>query len=139
MLGVALGVAGLSACGYPPLPRLDGGMSTVGDGMRADAPTDGVAANCSIVMYCDASGTEGTRCVQQGCSLVTAQNECKLEARSVCGTIICPFIFATTTQEITLNCDGASCGANTVACNGKCCAAGVHACDSSGACCATCP
>jgi hypothetical protein len=144
LVGVVMWVVGSSACSYPPLPQLDGGMSAVDgmpddaavDGMPADAavdgmPADGGADGCSMVIYCH---LPGTRCVQRGCSLVDAQNECKREMRTFCGTPACPFIFATGDQEITLNCDGASCGADTVACNGQCCASGVTACDSDGAC-----
>jgi len=140
LVDVVMWIVGFSACSYPPLPRLDGSIPVVdaasADGMPEDGgadgmPEDGGADGCSMVIYCHAPGT---RCMQRGCSLVDAQNECKRETRTVCGTPVCPFIFATSDQEITLNCDGASCGTNTVACNGTCCASGVTACDSNGAC-----
>lgn len=50
-------------------------------------------ASCSIVQFCNAPGSDGTRCLQQGCSLSAAQAECSREAPAVCGTPVCPWIF----------------------------------------------
>src|SRR4051812_44605580 len=33
-------------------------------------------AGCSIVQFCNAPGSDGTRCLQQGCSLGAALDEC---------------------------------------------------------------
>ena len=49
--------------------------------------------SCSIVQFCNAPGADGTRCLQQGCSLTAALNECSVEAPRVCGTPVCPWIF----------------------------------------------
>jgi hypothetical protein len=51
------------------------------------------AVSCSIVQFCNAPGTDGTRCLQQGCSLTAALAECTTESRAVCGTPVCPWIF----------------------------------------------
>ncbi len=50
-------------------------------------------AGCSIVEYCNAPGSDGTRCRQQGCSLSTALAECEQETAIVCGSRVCPWIF----------------------------------------------
>lgn len=61
----------------------------------AGVADDGVsqAVSCSIVQFCNAPGSDGTRCLQQGCSLGAAQDECSRESRSVCGTPVCPWVF----------------------------------------------
>lgn len=67
------------------------------DSSTADAaPVQGAitpAVSCSIVQFCNAPGSDGTRCLQQGCSLDTALAECSREAPAVCGTPVCPWIF----------------------------------------------
>lgn len=50
-------------------------------------------SGCSIVQFCNAPGPDGTRCVQQGCSLSTAMSECDREAHLICGTPVQPWIF----------------------------------------------
>ena len=50
-------------------------------------------AGCSIVQFCNAPGSDGTRCLQQGCSLAAAQHECSVESPIVCGKPLCPWIF----------------------------------------------
>jgi hypothetical protein len=60
------------------------------------APVEGAITpdvSCSIVQFCNAPGSDGTRCLQQGCSLSAAQAECSREAPAVCGTPVCPWIF----------------------------------------------
>jgi len=57
-------------------------------------PTDGatnIAANCSIVQWCNAPGSDGTRCIQQGCSFDAARTECINEGWAICGTPLCPW------------------------------------------------
>jgi hypothetical protein len=60
------------------------------------APTDDAVdphVSCSIVQFCNAPGADGTRCLQQGCSLTAAQDECTRESLQFCGTPVCPWIF----------------------------------------------
>ena len=52
-----------------------------------------IQANCSIVQYCNAPGSDGTRCIQQGCSFQAAREECINEGWNVCGTPVCPWKF----------------------------------------------
>jgi hypothetical protein len=52
--------------------------------------------NCSIVQFCDAPGADGTRCLQQGCTLDQAAAECDREVPQICGTGKCPWILVTT-------------------------------------------
>ena len=54
------------------------------------------AVSCSVVTTCNAAGSDGTHCRQQGCSLGAAELECELEAISVCGTAVCPVILIRT-------------------------------------------
>jgi len=49
-------------------------------------------AGCSVVQFCNAPGSDGTRCVQQGCTLEDAFVECLNETASVCGQASCPWI-----------------------------------------------
>jgi hypothetical protein len=46
---------------------------------------------CVVVQYCDAPGPDGTRCVQNGCSVPDALTECSIEAPREC-RIVCPFV-----------------------------------------------
>jgi len=57
----------------------------------ADGDVISPAAGCSIVQFCDAPGTDGTRCLQQGCSFDAARTECINEGWAVCGTPKCPW------------------------------------------------
>lgn len=52
-----------------------------------------VGTTCAIVQFCDVPGPDGTRCVQNGCSIVQALSECSVEAPRECGHIVCPFVF----------------------------------------------
>jgi len=73
------------------------------DPAAAAAADDGVAdaspvqnaitprAGCSIVQFCNAPGSDGTVCLQQGCSLAAAQAECSLEAPIVYGKLALEF------------------------------------------------
>jgi len=47
---------------------------------------------CVVVQYCDAPGPDGTRCLQNGCSMLEALTECSIEAPREC-RIMCPFVF----------------------------------------------
>lgn len=60
-------------------------------------------ANCSIVQFCNAPGSDGTRCLQRGCDLGTALAECSREAPQVCGTPVCPWIFVASDGSRFLN------------------------------------
>ncbi|MBC7977327.1 MAG: hypothetical protein H7138_20310 [Myxococcales bacterium] len=65
----------------------------------ADSNLDGsasLAANCSVVQFCNRPGSEGTVCIQQGCSQAAAEAECLAETRNVCGAPVCPWILVTT-------------------------------------------
>ncbi len=113
LYAVAALVMALSACSVEP----PGGPARAGQGQEMQAevhavefadPTDSefvvspsddaidVAANCSVVQFCNASGAEGTRCVQQGCSNQDAVRECQRETTTVCGSPVSPWIFVTT-------------------------------------------
>jgi hypothetical protein len=50
-------------------------------------------AGCSVVQFCNAQGINGTVCVQQGCAVATAIEECGRETQTVCGGHVCPWIF----------------------------------------------
>lgn len=68
--------------------------ATAEDSLSTNSADDPVIqANCSIVQYCNAPGADGTRCIQQGCSLSAALSECEVETYNVCGTPVCPWIF----------------------------------------------
>lgn len=95
--------------------------------------------NCSQVNFCNVpNSTEGAQCqVLNGCSLLAAQNECKREAPSICGTpLTCPFVIVNGSQHITMNCDGKPCsGGAAIACGGRCCSTSAKFCGSGGQCC----
>jgi hypothetical protein len=76
-------------------------------------------AGCSTVNFCNASGSNGTTCTQSGCSLQSAQNECRTEAAAVCGTILSPFVIHTGGGDITMHVGACSGGA--LSCGGNCC------------------
>jgi hypothetical protein len=77
--------------------ELDAG--TVELASRADVTGDALelepAASCSTVQLCNAPGSGGTRCRQQGCRLGDAEVEGLAEAFDVGGTPVCPWIFVT--------------------------------------------
>src|SRR5678815_3979789 len=50
-------------------------------------------AGCSVVQFCNAPGSDGTVCQQQGCTLASAKNECTSESHTVCGTPVNPWVF----------------------------------------------
>ena len=77
--------------GQPAAPQATADKDTSDAAPVEDAITPD--ANCSIVQFCNAPGSDGTRCLQQGCSLNTALAECSREAPAVCGTPVCPWIF----------------------------------------------
>lgn len=105
-------VAALSACGVDPArgptPGDDPGSpladepavissDTAETVSRASPTSDAITprAGCSVVDFCNAPGSEGTRCRQQGCSVQSAVNECKSEVPGVCGSPVSPWIFVT--------------------------------------------
>lgn len=66
------------------------------DGAADAAPVQDAAApaaSCSTVQFCNAPGPDGTRCVQQGCDVVTALVACSHAAPAVCGWPACPWTF----------------------------------------------
>jgi hypothetical protein len=73
-------------------------VSTLDDGDGKVVPGEDVRiqAGCSVVEYCNAPGSDGSRCLQQGCTLTAAIAECETETRQVCGTPRCPWIFVAT-------------------------------------------
>jgi len=46
---------------------------------------------CTLVVYCDAPGPDGTLCRQEACSLEGAIADCDEDARYVCGTPVEPW------------------------------------------------
>jgi hypothetical protein len=68
------------------------------DGEAVTAPTGTIEprANCSIVQFCNAPGSDGSRCIQQGCSLADAEAECQRETVTVCGAPTCPWALVET-------------------------------------------
>jgi len=105
-------VAALSACGVEPArgpapgddpgsPQVDQQAVTssdTADPASSTSPTEGVItprAGCSVVQFCNAPGSEGTTCQQQGCSVQSAVSECKSEVPGVCGSPVSPWIFIT--------------------------------------------
>ena len=102
-------MATLSACGVDPVrgPAGDDPGSVQADDQAAtssdtadlaSAPTDdaiGPRAGCSVVQFCNASGSNGTICQQQGCTVQTAERECRSEVTTVCGSPVATWIFKT--------------------------------------------
>lgn len=109
------------------------------DETAIEFPVDDVIhprAGCSVVQFCNASGSDGSVCQQQGCSLGTAENECKSEILSVCGSAVCPIIFKTLSgSRITLGCPPHICSGGAMECGGRCCPAGTIACGVNNVCC----
>ncbi len=92
-------------------------------------------ANCSIVQFCNASGSDGSVCQQQGCSLGPAENECKAEVKTVCGAATCPLIFVTSSgSRITLGCPPTVCSGGAIECGGHCCGTSATFCAGSSCC-----
>jgi len=102
----------LSACGVEPTrdpaPGDDPASVQPADQAAPGDPGDpassvtaddsSILANCSIVQFCNVpNSSEGTRCVQQpGCTVVAAENECKSETTTVCGSPVATWVFVTT-------------------------------------------
>lgn len=91
------------------------------------------AVNCSIVQFCNAPGSDGTVCQQQGCSLASAKNECTTESQNVCGTPVNPWVFVSSSGQrfvhgscgFALSCGGHCCGLNDTFCSGSTCCDGT--------------
>jgi hypothetical protein len=102
-LMMTLFVACVAACAQgddpsswtPEDPSATPPEATASDALSAGPTGDVIQprASCSIVQFCNAPGADGTRCLQQGCSLTAAQNECTTESINICGTPVCPWIF----------------------------------------------
>ena len=108
-----------------------GGQSPVEPG--GDAV--GQAVNCSIVEFCNAPGSDGTRCRQRGCSLGAAENECKREARTVCGSARCPLFFVTSGgTRMRLGCPPTVCSSGGIECGGHCCGSSAEFCNGTRCC-----
>jgi hypothetical protein len=59
----------------------------------APAATPQSATTCATVVYCDAPGPDGTRCVQKpGCNLNDAADQCASEAPRECFRVVCPWV-----------------------------------------------
>jgi hypothetical protein len=71
----------------PPTTTPDTGELTL------DSVAAAAGSGCSVVQYCDAPGSDGTRCLHLACDYNTAYNECIVETRNVCGTPVQPWIF----------------------------------------------
>lgn len=86
-------------------PIVTGDQQAVGEAADATPIEDAInpRAGCSIVQFCNAPGSDGTRCLQQGCDLGTALAECSREAPAVCGTPVCPWIFVASDGSRFLN------------------------------------
>lgn len=70
------------------------GLAAGSDGVGELEDISATAGNgCSIVQYCDAPGSDGTRCLHLTCDFNTAYNECIRESYSVCGTPVPVWVF----------------------------------------------
>jgi hypothetical protein len=107
--------------------------ATVSPGGAAIVP----AVSCSHVVFCNAPGSDGAQCQQDGCSDGQAENECKTEVKTVCGSpITCPLRFFFSGGGSTLlSCQPVICAGNAIECGGHCCGtsatfcAGTRCCD----------
>ena len=96
----------------------------------------GQATNCSVVEFCNAPGSDGTRCRQRRCGQGAAENECKREARSVCGSARCPLVFVTSGKtNKRLGCPPTVCSSGGIECGGRCCGSNAEFCDRNNKCC----
>jgi hypothetical protein len=119
----------------PVTPSIADAETAAGAGPVDDAIVP--HASCSTVLFCNAAGADGAQCKQTGCSLGAAENECKSEVKSVCGSpVVCPIrFFPSTGGSITLGCQPAVCAGNAIECGGHCCGtsatfcSGTHCCD----------
>jgi hypothetical protein len=103
LLVITLFAASMAACAQvddlnswtPEDPAAAPQPASASDAVSASPTQDAIQprASCSVVQFCNAPGADGTRCLQQGCSLTAAQNECTTESFNVCGTPVCPWIF----------------------------------------------
>lgn len=90
-------------------------------------------AGCSVVQFCNASGSDGTVCRQQGCTLAAAKNECTSESQSVCGTPVSLWVFISSGGQrfvhgscgFALSCGTRCCGLNDTFCSGSNCCDGT--------------
>lgn len=102
-------MATLSGCGVDPVRGPAGddpGSVQAGDQAATSSDTADLASNptddaivpragCSVVQFCNASGSDGTVCKQQGCTIQTAEVECRSEVKTVCGSPVATWIFVT--------------------------------------------
>jgi len=89
-------VLGVSACGvdpvHAPAPGEDPARAQPGESTASSE----IAANCSVVEWCNAPGSEGTVCRrQQGCTVQESARECLDEVQDVCGAVVQRAIFIT--------------------------------------------
>lgn len=82
--------------------------------------------SCSHVVFCNAPGSDGAQCQQDGCSVGAAENECKTEVKTVCGSpITCPLRFffdsANGGGSQLLGCQPVVCSGGAIECGGHCC------------------
>jgi len=99
--------------------------------------------SCSHVVTCNASGSDGAQCQQDGCSVGAAENECKTEVKTVCGSpITCPLRFffdsANGGGSQLLSCQPVVCSGGAIECGGHCCSTSATFCSGSTCCDGTC-
>ena len=134
VLVIPIWMAGVSACGIDPAVDRTGnamqgdnqssqisGSTAEADLSLASSTQDLIEprAGCSVVQFCDVpNSADGTRCLQQGCSIATAERECISETTTVCGGHKCPWIFVTLSGTRIDLCSSQSCVARN-ACGGS--------------------
>jgi hypothetical protein len=91
---LVVGFMAMVACGVTPVS--DESIDQQENEQSQSAIDQAIAANCSIVQFCNAPGSDGTVCRQQsGCLVTTAVSECKVETSNVCGSPVPIWIFVT--------------------------------------------
>jgi hypothetical protein len=108
----ALGTSACSAGGDADPDAQDSAESAETEGPAEEAdlyaheegalPTPAVIdkAGCAFVEFCNAPGSDGTRCVQQACSLAAARVECRSDTAFVCGSPTNPWRIRTLDGQI---------------------------------------
>ncbi|HET9621570.1 MAG TPA: hypothetical protein VFP84_09405 [Kofleriaceae bacterium] len=111
----AVVMASGAACVSPSAPAPDETTTSVDEATTSADETaaapDAVTprTNCSIVQFCNAPGADGPVCEQLGCTLGTAESECRTELKNVCGTTsVNSYEFITTSGQ-KLFCHGTTC------------------------------
>ena len=96
--------AGDAALSEPPQPTPD--PTPIPPDLPPPDPPPHPQYGCSVVEYCNANQADGSgdqeRCLQRGCSVEAAINECRQEVRTVCGNVGPPYVFITLTNQRTV-------------------------------------